>query len=58
MAVVDKKVWPEFFQLILDGKKKFELRLADFECRPGDVLRLCEWDPRRANIPAAPSTRR
>ena len=43
---IEKKVWPEYFQLILEGKKKFELRLADFECKPGDVLVLREWDPK------------
>jgi len=41
-----KKIWPEYFQKILDGKKHYELRLADFECNPGDVLILREWDPK------------
>jgi len=27
------------------GTKTFELRLADFECNPGDTLVLREWDP-------------
>lgn len=40
-----KKVWPEYFQKILDGKKTFELRLADWECNEGDILVLQEWDP-------------
>lgn len=26
------------------GKKKFELRLADFDIHPGDTLILEEWD--------------
>jgi hypothetical protein len=43
---IEKKTWPEFFQAILDGRKTFELRLADFECKPGDVLVLKEWDPK------------
>ena len=42
---IKKKVWPEYFQKILDGKKKFELRLADFECNKGDILVLEEWNP-------------
>lgn len=42
---IPKKVWPEYFQAILDGKKNFELRLADWQCQPGDVLLLQEWDP-------------
>ena len=36
---------PKYFQLILDGKKRFELRLADFECNLGDILLLEEWNP-------------
>jgi hypothetical protein len=43
---IEKKVWPEYFQDILDGKKKFELRLANFECKSGDTLILREWDPK------------
>jgi len=42
----EKKVWPEFFREIASGNKTFELRLDDFECRPGDVLVLKEWDPK------------
>lgn len=41
-----KKVWPEYFQKILDGKKTYDLRLADWECKPGDILVLQEWDPK------------
>jgi len=42
---VEKKVWPKYFQAILDGKKNFELRLADFDISEGDILVLREWDP-------------
>ncbi len=45
MSIIEKKVWPEFFGLILSGKKTFELRLADFKCNPGDILMLREYDP-------------
>ena len=41
----EKKVWPEFFQAILDGKKTYECCLADWECNPGDILVLQEWNP-------------
>lgn len=41
----EKKVWPEYFQRILDGEKNFEIRLADWECKEGDILVLQEWDP-------------
>lgn len=43
---IEKKVWPEYFQKIIDGSKTFELRLADFECNPGDILVLKEYDPK------------
>lgn len=43
---IEKKVWPEYFQKIIAGVKTYELRLADFECKPGDVLVLKEWDPK------------
>lgn len=40
----EKKILPEYFQRILDGKKNFELRLADWQCQEGDILFLREWD--------------
>jgi hypothetical protein len=42
----EKKTWPEYFQKILDGDKTFELRLADWDCKEGDVLLLREWNPK------------
>jgi ASCH domain. len=45
MSTIVKKCWPEYFQLILDGQKTYELRLADFKCKPGDILVLKEWSP-------------
>jgi len=45
-VVIDKKVWPEFFEKIRYGEKNFELRLGNFDCRPGDLLLLREWDPK------------
>ncbi len=42
---IEKKIWPVHFEKILKGEKKFEVRLADFSCNPGDVLVLREWNP-------------
>lgn len=42
---IEKKVWPDYFQKIIDCVKTYELRLADFECNPGDILVLKEWNP-------------
>lgn len=41
---IEKKVRPEYFQKIIDGVKTYELRLADFECKPRDILVLKEWN--------------
>lgn len=43
---IEKKVWPKAYQKIADGDKTFELRLANFKCRPGDTLILREWNPK------------
>ncbi len=45
MATIKKKTWPEYFEQIVSGKKKYELRLNDFEVHEGDYLVLEEWDP-------------
>ncbi len=44
MAIIKKKIWPKYFELVKSGKKKFELRLADFRVKEGDVLILEEWN--------------
>ena len=41
---IKKKVWPEYFEKILTGEKKLELRLADFDINEGDVLVLEEYN--------------
>lgn len=45
MSVIKKKIWPEYFDAIVSGKKKFEARLADFDIAEGDTLLLQEWNP-------------
>ena len=45
MAIIKKKTWPKLFELVVSGKKKFELRIADFDIREGDTLVLEEWNP-------------
>lgn len=47
MAIIEKKITPKYFELIKSGKKKFELRLADFKIRKGDTLVLKEWDSKK-----------
>ena len=40
MAIIKKKIWQEYFELVKSGKKRFELRLADFDIKEGDFLVL------------------
>lgn len=47
MRTIEKKVYQEYFQKILTGEKTFEVRLADFEVSPGDLLWLREIDAAR-----------
>ena len=42
--IITKKIWKEYFDEVASGRKKFELRLADFEAHEGDILVLEEWD--------------
>ena len=44
--IIKKKSWPEYFEKVLSGKKKVELRLADFEIKERDTLILEEYDPK------------
>lgn len=34
------------FEKVKSGEKRFELRVADFDVKEGDVLVLEEWDPK------------
>ncbi|MFC1700119.1 DUF3850 domain-containing protein [Patescibacteria group bacterium] len=43
---IEKKTWPEYFELTRTGKKRYECRLADFDVEVGDILILKEWDPK------------
>ena len=45
MAIIKKKIWPEYFGAVTSGKKKFDIRLNDFEVNEGDTLLLEEYDP-------------
>mgnify|MGYP001346193348 CR=1 FL=1 len=43
--IIKKKTWPEQFEAMMSGSKKFDCRLADFECAVGDTIIFEEWDP-------------
>lgn len=44
MKEIHKKISPEYFEKILTGEKTFEYRVNDFDCRPGDILILDEYE--------------
>ena len=39
------KSWPEFFEQVKSGNKRFELRKNDRDYKIGDLIRLREWEP-------------
>jgi hypothetical protein len=42
--VIEKKILSEYFDSVATSNKTFELRLADWDCQPGDILILNEVD--------------
>lgn len=38
------KIYPKYFEAVISGKKKFEIRKNDRKYRVGDILILKEWD--------------
>lgn len=46
MSIIEKKCWTEYFEKILTGEKKVEVRLANFECTTDDIIILREWNPK------------
>lgn len=41
----DLKIWPEYFEAVLDGTKTWELRRRDRDFRVGDTVSLNEFNP-------------
>lgn len=44
MAIIKKKLWKEYWDFFESGKKKYDLRLDEFDIQEGDTLVLEEWD--------------
>lgn len=44
---IEKKTIPSLFEKVLSGEKTFDARLDRFKCKPGDILVLREWDPKK-----------
>ena len=43
-AVIEKKILPTFFDAVMSGKKRFEIRKDEDKIAVGDTVRLREWD--------------
>ncbi len=44
-TVHELKIWPVYYQPILDDIKRFEIRYDDRGYKIGDLLYLREWEP-------------
>lgn len=55
MRTHELKTWPTYFEAILSGAKRFEVRKNDRDFAVGDVLVLREWDPAPAGGRSAPA---
>lgn len=52
------KCWPEFFEALWDGRKRFEVRKNDRDYQLGDVLQIREWRPPSEGDPEGHDTGR
>jgi hypothetical protein len=43
MKLIHKKILPEYFNDVISGEKKFEIRKDDCNYQVGDILILEEW---------------
>ena len=42
--IINKKILPQYFEAVKDGRKNFELRKDEDDAQVGDTLVLNEWD--------------
>ena len=45
MKVHELKTWPGYYDSVVNGNKRFELRKDDRDFEVGDILHLREYDP-------------
>lgn len=44
------KSWPDYFKLMMDGEKDFEIRNNDRNYQINDVCQFFEWDDKRGGF--------
>ena len=42
MKIITKKSYSDLFEKVLTGEKTFDMRIADFNIQPGDILEQIE----------------
>jgi len=47
MQTHELKVWPPYFEHLLDGRKRFEVRRNDRDFHVGDEIKFREWVPKQ-----------
>lgn len=55
---IEKKTTSNFFKKIEQGVKTYDLRLADWDCQPGDTIVLVEVDERSGQLTGRKITRK
>lgn len=45
-AAHELKIWPPFFEHLLDGRKRFEVRYNDRKFKVGDTIKFREFVPK------------
>ena len=57
MTVHKLKLFPEYFDAVVNGIKTFEIRKNDRDYKVGDTLRLYEFDPEEEEFSRLPEKR-
>ncbi|MDP3964138.1 MAG: DUF3850 domain-containing protein [bacterium] len=56
MKTVEKKLWPDYFDL--DKNTSNDFKLADFDLQDGDQIKFREWDPQTKEYTGREYTRK
>lgn len=55
MKIIEKKLWPDYFDS--DREYSVDFKLADFDLEDGDQIRFREWDPKTKDYTGREYTR-